>query len=237
MTRGPEHGPSAAAPGSRRSLHPLPPEFYARPAEEVARDLLGRIVVSVIADVRTAGEIVEAEAYVGPHDEASHAHERFGRTARNMVMFGRPGLAYVYRIYGIHWCLNAVTDEEGFPAAVLIRALRPVEGLDAARARRTGRPDRELMRGPGNLCRALGITGEHNGHSLQTPPLWIEEGRPVPDAEVAAGPRIGISRAADWPLRFWIPESTHVSASRTRPVLRHSRESARHSRERGNPGR
>jgi DNA-3-methyladenine glycosylase len=217
VTPGYETGRSAAPPGARRSLHALPLDFYTRPAEEVARDLLGRVVVSEIGGVRSAGEIVEVEAYVGPHDEASHAHERFGRTARNTVMFGHPGLAYVYRIYGIHWCLNAVTDVEGFPAAVLIRALRPVEGLDVARARRAGRPDRDLMRGPGNLCRALGITGEQNGHPLQVPPLWIDAGREVPDAEVAAGPRIGITRAADWPLRFWIPGSVHVSASRTPP--------------------
>lgn len=214
---GPRSERSAAPPGVRRSVHPLPPEFYARPAEVVARDLLGRLIVSDIGGDRCSGEIVEVEAYVGPHDEASHAHERFGRTARNTVMFERPGLAYVYRIYGIHWCLNAVTDSEGFPAAVLIRALRPVEGLDIARARRAGRPDRDLMRGPGNLCSALGITGAENGHPLDAAPLRIVEGRSIRDAEVAAGPRIGISRAVDRPLRFWLPSSVHVSASRTPP--------------------
>lgn len=205
---------SAAPPGARRSSHALPARFYERAAAVVARDLLGRVVVSEIGGERASGEIVEVEAYVGPHDEASHAHERFGRTARNAVMFGRPGLSYVYRIYGIHWCLNAVTDEEGFPAAVLIRALRPLDGIEVARRRRPGRPDVDLMRGPGNLCRALGISGQENGHPLEAPPLWIEEGRTIPDAEVWAGPRIGISRAADWPLRFWTPVSPFVSATR-----------------------
>lgn len=215
--------PSAAPSGARRSSLPLTPEFYGRPAEEVARDLLGRVVVSTIGGARCAGEIVETEAYVGPHDEASHAHERFGRTDRNAAMFGRPGTAYVYRIYGIHWCLNAVTDEHGYPAAVLIRALRPLDGVAVARARRPGRTDRELMRGPGNVCRALGITGEQNHHPLHERPLYLESGRSVPDEEVLAGPRIGITRAADWPLRFWIRDSPYVSATRRPPVVRRSR--------------
>jgi DNA-3-methyladenine glycosylase len=210
-------GMSAASSGVRRSSHPLPVSFYRRPAAEVARDLLGQTIVSSIGGVVCSGEIVEAEAYVGPHDEASHAHERFGRTARNAVMFGVPGLAYVYRIYGIHWCLNAVTDEEQFPAAVLIRALRPIDGLEAARARRPGRPDLELMRGPGNLCRALGITGDQNGHALDQEPLMIQSGAPISDSDVAVGPRIGISRAADLPLRFWVRGSRYVSATRRTP--------------------
>lgn len=216
MSGGPTD-PSAAPPGVRRSPHVLPPEFYARPAADVARDLLGMHVVSAIGGAACAGEIVEVEAYVGPHDEASHAHERVGRTARNAAMFAHPGVAYVYRIYGIHWCLNAVTDVEHFPAAVLVRALRPVSGLEAARARRAGRPDRDLMRGPGNLCRALGITGEQDRHPLQHPPLTIQAGVPVPDVDVVAGPRIGITRAADWPLRFWVRDSPFVSATRRAP--------------------
>src|SRR5690606_38611975 len=135
----------------------LPLEFYARPAEVVARDLLGRYLVRQLDHDRCVAEIVETEAYVGPHDEASHAAERFGRTARNEVMFGRPGLAYVYLIYGMHWCLNAVTDAEEYPAAVLIRAAAPREGLATMRGHRPGRRDVELLRGPGNLCRAMGI--------------------------------------------------------------------------------
>jgi DNA-3-methyladenine glycosylase len=190
---------------------PLPPEFYARGAGEVARDLLGALVVSGIGGARCVGEIVETEAYTGPDDEASHAHIRFGKTARNAAMFGPPGIAYVYRIYGMHWCLNVVTGPEDFPAAILIRAARPLEGLDAMRARRPGRPDRDLLRGPGNLCRALGVTAEHNFHPVQGPPLWVAAGAPVPDADVVAGPRIGITRAADAPLRFRVRGDPYVS--------------------------
>lgn len=161
--------------------------------------------------MRCTGEIVETEAYVGPHDEASHAHERIGRTARNAPMFGPPGIAYVYLIYGMHSCLNAVTGGEDYPAAVLIRAARPLEGVDAMRERRRGRTERELLRGPGNLCRALGVDRALNGHPLDEPPLWIEPGRPVPDEEVAIGPRVGISRAVDWPLRFSLRGSPFVT--------------------------
>jgi DNA-3-methyladenine glycosylase len=209
-----------AAPGESQARRsglvepaPLAPWFYARPAEAVARDLLGTLLVSELDGVRVVGEIEEVEAYLGPHDAASHAWEKFGRTARNEMMFGRPGLTYVYLIYGTHWCFNVVTDTLDFPGAVLVRAARPVEGIEAARERRPGRPDRELMRGPGNLARALGITGAQNGHLLDGPPLWLAAGRTVPQAEVAVGPRIGIhpDRAADWPLRFWIAGSPWVS--------------------------
>ena len=190
---------------------PLPPEFSGRGAGVVARDLLGALVVSEIGGVRCVGEIVETEAYTGPDDEASHAHVRFGKTARNAAMFGPPGIAYVYRIYGMHWCLNVVTGPEDFPAAVLVRAARPVAGIEAMRERRPGRPDRDLLRGPGNLCRALGVTGEHNFHPVQGAPLWLAAGAPVADAAVAAGPRIGITRAADAPLRFRVRGDPYVS--------------------------
>jgi DNA-3-methyladenine glycosylase len=192
---------------------PLPAKWYARTAEVVARDLLGTLLVSEIGGVRVVGEIVETEAYAGPHDPASHAWEKFGRTTRNEAMFGPPGTAYVYLIYGTHWCLNVVTDSEGFPGAVLVRAARPVEGIEIARERRPGRPDRELMRGPGNLARALGVTRAENAHPLDRPPLWLAAGRTVPDADVSVGPRIGIhpERAADWPLRFWLAGSPWVS--------------------------
>lgn len=199
---------------ARVEPNPLPLRFYDRPAEEVARDLLGARVVSTVGGEPCGGEIVETEAYVGPYDESSHAHIRFGRTERNGVMFGPPGHAYVYRIYGIHWCLNAVTGADGFPAAVLIRALRPRVGPEVARERRPGRTEAEWMRGPGNLSRALGISGALNGHPLDRAPLWIEPGDPVPDARVKRGPRIGITRAADWPLRFWVAGDRYVSAKR-----------------------
>lgn len=189
----------------------LHPHFYDRAADEAARDLLGAYIVSEIGGERCASEIVETEAYVGPHDEASHAHVRFGRTERNAAMFGAPGYAYVYLIYGLHWCLNVVTGAEEYPAAVLIRAARPTEGIEIARARRPGRPDRDLMRGPGNLARALGIDGSCNLHPLHRPPLWLEAGVRIADDEIRCGPRVGISRAIDWPLRFWISDSPYVS--------------------------
>jgi len=190
---------------------PLGAAFFDRPAEAVARALLGAHLVSEVDGVRCVGEIVETEAYTGPEDEASHASARIGRTARNAVMFGPPGRAYVYRIYGLHWCLNAVTGPEDHPAAVLIRAARPLAGVDAMRARRGGRDERDLMRGPGNLARALGVDGELNGHPLDAPPLWLAPGAPVADAEVVRGPRIGITRAADLPLRFLVRGSSWVS--------------------------
>jgi DNA-3-methyladenine glycosylase len=190
---------------TRRRRDALSASFYARPAEEVARDLLGMTLVSTIDGRQTAGRIVETEAYVGPHDDASHAAARIGRTSRNDVMFKQPGLAYVYRIYGVHWCLNVVTDEVDFPAAVLIRAIEPTKGLIEMRRRRSlapSAPDRMIASGPGKLAAALGITGDHNEHPLDRSPLWIEQGTSIAERDIVAGPRIGITRAADWPLRF-----------------------------------
>ena len=189
---------------------PLPPAFYARPAREVAPDLIGKWVRSTAGGEEVVARIVETEAYVGPEDAASHAASRIGRTARNEAMFGPPGTAYVYRSYGIHWCLNAVTDREGFPAAVLIRALEPVANLPAMRARR-GTADRDLARGPGRLTQALGITGDLDGHPLQRPPLTFHDAPAVDPSEIATGPRIGITRAADWPLRFTLRGSRWLS--------------------------
>ncbi len=190
---------------------PLPPAFYARPAAEVARDLLGAIIVSDVDGVECRCRIVETEAYVGPEDEASHAAARIGRTRRNEAMFGPPGRAYIYRIYGVHWCLNTVTDTVGHPAAVLIRAAEPVLGFEAMEARR-GRVGRfDLLRGPGNLCRALGITGKLDRHSLVETPLRILAGGAVMDGQVARGPRVGVTRAVDLPLRFWIAGHPCVS--------------------------
>lgn len=201
----------------RRRADALPADWYARPAEQVARDLLGSEIVSTIDGLRTVGRIVETEAYVGPHDDASHAAHRIGRTARNEAMFGAPGTAYVYRIYGIHWCLNVVTDREDFPAAVLVRALEPVEGVGVMRSRRhAGQkhlPDTALASGPGRLAAALGISGAHNGIPLEAPPLWIRAGTPLHGDVVRSGPRVGVTRAADWPLRFWETGSPWVSRS------------------------
>jgi DNA-3-methyladenine glycosylase len=181
----------------------------------VARELLGVELVSTIGGNETRGRIVETEAYVGPHDDASHAALRIGRTTRNESMFGEPGIAYVYRIYGIHWCLNVVTDQRGFPAAVLIRALQPIAGIEHMRARRfAGQKqlaDAALCSGPARLAAALGITGDCDGHRLDRPPLWLSAGEVLAPDRIAAGPRVGITRCADWPLRFWEKGSRWVS--------------------------
>ncbi len=188
--------------------------FFARPSPAVARALLGKQLVSTIDGVETSGRIVETEAYLGPADDASHAAARIGRTARNATMFGPPGTAYVYLIYGVHWCLNVVTDRVGFPGAVLLRAIAPVSGIDTMIARRGAARSRDvasLGRGPGNLARALGVTRALDGHTLSRPPLLIADAPDLPDAAVAVGPRIGVTRARDWPLRFHVRSEPSVS--------------------------
>ena len=193
-------------------FQPLPESFFARDTERVARELLGTMLVSTIGGERTSGRIVETEAYIGPHDPASHGAERVGRTARNASMFGAPGLAYVYRIYGVHWCLNAVTEDFDYPAAVLIRALEPLEGIHVMRRRRgENLRDRDLLSGPGKLAQAFGINGAMDAHPLDEPPLWIEAGTRIAAKDVACGPRIGITKAADWPLRFCVAGSAWLS--------------------------
>ena len=198
-----------------RRRNSLPREFYARETEKVARDLLGTLLISTIGGPRVSGRIVETEAYIGPHDPASHGAERIGRTRRNVSMFGPPGIAYVYRIYGVHWCLNAVTQEEDYPAAVLIRAVEPVDGISVMMQRRfgvyAGGKERELASGPGKLAAAFAIDGAVDGHRLDQAPLWIEKGIPLPSREIVRGPRIGITKAADWPLRFCVRDCAWLS--------------------------
>ena len=193
----------------------LPREFYARATEKVARDLLGTILVSTIGGQRVTGRIVETEAYIGPHDPASHGAERIGRTKRNLSMFGPPGIAYVYRIYGVHWCLNAVTHEADYPAAVLIRAVEPLAGIRLMMQRRFGvyvaGKERQLASGPGKLAAAFAIDGALDGHSLDRAPLWIERGAPIARRDIVSGPRIGITHAADWPLRFCVRDCSWLS--------------------------
>jgi DNA-3-methyladenine glycosylase len=200
---------------ARTAVSALPADFYARDTEVVARELLGAVLVSSIGGARVAGRIVETEAYIGPHDPASHGAERIGRTRRNESMFGAPGIAYVYRIYGVHWCLNVVTHEEHFPAAVLIRAVEPLAGVDVMRRRRfrsqLSLTDRDLASGPGKLAAAFAIDGALDGHALDRAPLWIEAGSRIDVREIVSGPRIGITRAADWPLRFCLRDSPWLS--------------------------
>ncbi len=180
----------------------LPESFYARPALTVARELLGAHLVVDEGGWRRVGRIVETEAYVGEEDLACHASK--GRTPRTEVLFGPPGRAYVYLIYGMYHCFNVVTDAEGVASAVLVRAVEPVEGL----------PPGARTDGPGRLCRALGLTLAHNRLGLQSSRLHFLAGPPVPEARVARGPRIGVDYAGEWagkPFRLWVQDSPSVS--------------------------
>jgi DNA-3-methyladenine glycosylase len=187
----------------------LPRRFYLRPARAVARDLLGCVIVSRRGRSLTAGRIVETEAYLGPEDAASHAAFRPGS---HWLIYGEGGFAYVYLNYGIHYCLNAVAGSSGRPGCVLIRALEPVAGL-ATMARRRGvdADSSRLASGPGNLTRALGITSRENGADLTRGLFTIEPPDRPRDFRIASGPRVGITRAVDLRLRFWIHGSLFTS--------------------------
>ena len=189
-------------------------DFFARDTLTVARELLGQRLVRLLDGERLSGRIVEVEAYVGEDDQACHA--RSGRTERNASMYGPPGCVYVYFVYGMHHCLNVVTEREGFPAAVLVRALEPLTGIEAMRALRGGRGDVELTSGPARLCQALSIDRQFDGADLCVPDvdLFVERDARVPEGAVAAGPRVGVrgdeaALAAPW--RFCIRDSRYVS--------------------------
>jgi DNA-3-methyladenine glycosylase len=184
--------------------------FFARDTVRVARDLLGCVLESAIDGALVAGRVVEVEAYVGSHDPADHGY-RNRRTARNRALFGAPGTLYVFRSYGVHWCVNAVTERAGVPTAVLVRALEPVQGLDVMVERRGVADARLACSGPGRLCQALGITGVHDGLSLVDGPLRVLRRKAGTRRRIVVGPRIGISRAKDWPLRFCLPEPRWLS--------------------------
>jgi DNA-3-methyladenine glycosylase len=196
-----------------RRRHALSRAFFDRPTLDVARDLIGARLVHDVDGVRTAGVIVETEAYIGEDDPACHAAA--GLTRRTAPLYGPAGLAYVYLNYGIHFLLNAVTEAEGHPAAVLIRALAPEQGIDAMRQRRglgaSPAGDVGLCRGPGNLTRALGVTLHENGADLcGGSPLWIEEGPGAP-GPLVWGPRIGIRVGVDRPWRCAVADHPAVS--------------------------
>ncbi|MEZ5786143.1 MAG: DNA-3-methyladenine glycosylase [Xanthobacteraceae bacterium] len=176
--------------------------FFDRSVHEVAPELIG---ASFLFE-GVGGLIVEVEAY---HHTDPAAHSFSGRTARNAVMFGPPGYAYVYRSYGIHWCVNFVCEEEGSASAVLIRALQPTEGVDLMRGRRGLSDERLLCAGPGRLCQALGITIAQNGAPLDQPPFDLH--LPSEPWKVVAGPRIGITKAADRPWRYGAKSSPYLS--------------------------
>lgn len=219
MTRGASAG--AESPALRRDRkaarrddlevgRPLPRAFYDRHPITVARAVLGRLLVFDGPDGRLAGRIVETEAYRGARDAASHAYR--GRTARNAVMFGPPGHAYVYFIYGVHFCLNLVTEQSGSSSAVLVRALEPVLGIDAMRSRRGAVRVHDLARGPGNAARAFGLGRAHNGLDLVAGPLWLSDRAPRRAGHrIGAGPRIGIRKAVELPWRFYLAGHPSVS--------------------------
>jgi len=191
--------------------------FYSRPTLKVTEELLGKVLVHRTREGMASGVIVETEAYIGEDDPACHAS--FGRTARNEPLFGPAGFAYVYLNYGIHYLVNAVTEADGYPGAVLIRALQPLDGLELMQRRRA--PDgraidaHDLCRGPGNLTKALGITIRDNRLDLSESKLTIED-RGIAVGAIATGPRVGIRVAVERPWRYWVEGHRAVSAHRKR---------------------
>jgi DNA-3-methyladenine glycosylase len=182
------------------SLRKLPREFYDRDTKVVAKDLLGKYLVRGVGGVERVARIVEVEAYLGPHDLAAHSAR--GRTKRNEVMFGPPGFAYVYMIYGMYYCMNVVTEREGHASAVLLRALEPVRNLDGKTS------------GPGLLCKALDIDKRLNGHDLLSDDFYIATGEAPRGFRIVKRPRVGVDYAGEWAhrhLRFYIKGNPFVS--------------------------
>ncbi len=177
-------------------------KFFARSVHDVASDLIG---ATLLVD-GVGGIIVEVEAY---HHTEPAAHSFNGPTPRNMVMFGPPGFLYVYRSYGIHWCMNFVCEKEGSASAVLVRAIEPTHGIPAMRRRRGLHDERMLSSGPGKLCEAMAVTGKHNGLALDTPPIAIYARTRKP--EIVSGIRIGITKAVELPWRYGLKGSPFVS--------------------------
>jgi DNA-3-methyladenine glycosylase len=192
-------------------LTKLEREFFARSVHEVAPALIG---CTLLVD-GVGGRIVEVEAY-DQDDPAAHSYR--GRTARNRSMFGPPGHAYVYRSYGVHWCLNLVCDSEGLASAALIRALEPTHGIETMRERRGVEDVRRLCSGPGNVCRALALTGAHDGLALDRPPFALFEA--AESVELARGPRIGLTRAVEVPWRYALAGSAFLSRPLSRAAVR-----------------
>ena len=202
---------SATSGREGRGARPLPRRFYARPSIVVAPALLGRLLIrDAPRGARVVGRIVEVEAYAGSRDAASHAYR--GETPRTRTMFGPPGHAYIYFTYGMHHCLNVVTGRVGRGSAVLIRALEPVEGLEAMARRRGVRDPERLARGPGCVAQALGLTRAHDGLDLTRGPLWLADARPRRGGRsIARSARIGISRAVARRWRFFLSGHPCVS--------------------------
>jgi DNA-3-methyladenine glycosylase len=193
----------------------LPRSFYSRSTLDVASDLLGKILVRCLDRRKVAGKIVETEAYVGPHDLACHASK--GHTPRTSVMFGPPGFAYVYMIYGFYFCLNVVTEPLGYPAAVLIRAVEPLENVDLMRKLRNNpQHATSIASGPGKLCMAMSIDKQLNGADLLGTTIWIED-RKFDPGPILTSPRVGVDYAGEYkdkPWRFFLNGNPHVSRVR-----------------------
>ena len=202
-----------------RASRRLPRSFYEKDVLEVATKLLNKVVVSERDGLRLAARIVEVEAYRGAEDEAAHSFR--GPTKRNATMFGPPGHWYVYFSYGMHWCANLVVAPAGTPHAVLVRAAEPLEGFEVMRERRPkARTDRDLLRGPGRFGSALGFTGADDGLDAVNGPIRVVDDGVAPPERPAIGPRVGITKAAEEPWRFWVPESRFVSATRRATNIR-----------------
>jgi DNA-3-methyladenine glycosylase len=186
-------------------------DFYAQPTDLVARHLLGKYLVHAHPDGTTVGKIIETEAYIGPDDKASHASR--GPTPRAAIMFGPPGFAYIYLIYGMYHCLNVVTEAADYPAAVLIRAVEPLAGIALMQERRQISEVRQLTNGPGKVCQAFAIDRRLNGFDLVGAVLYIEDDGEIPDAIVATT-RVGVDYAGPWkdkPWRFYVRDHPAVS--------------------------
>ena len=195
-----------------KSMKTLSEDFFTHDTVQAAQDLLGKILVHSLPEGTVSGKIVETEAYLSKDDPACHASR--GKTKRNEAMFGPAGRAYVYLIYGMYYCFNAVTREEGVGEAVLIRALEPLEGIPWMQQRRGTSDILNLTSGPGKLCQAMGITRHHNGISLTESKLTIVDSRE--DLKIESSPRIGIKTGVDKLLRFYISGNPYVSARHVR---------------------
>lgn len=189
----------------------LPRAFYNRPTLEVARDLLGKYIVFRKKEGRLSARIVEVEGYIGKNDPACHAAP--GPTKRNEVMFGKPGFSYIYLIYGMYHCFNLVTEREGFPAAVLLRAAEPCEGFETMQANSPKATRDNILSGPGKFCRAFGLTVDQSGMDLTGAALYVQD-RGDEVANVATSGRIGINKAKEHPWRFYDVDSRSVSKPR-----------------------
>ena len=188
----------------------LPVSFFRRPAELVAGELLGMIVVSTVGGEISEARIVETEAYLGYDDPASHGYLH-RRNARNLALFGPPASWYVYLSYGMHWCANLVCQKRGLASAVLLRALEPLAGVEVMQRRRKVGDIRQLCSGPGKLCQALGIDRDLDGTAMRRSPVLVRPPVAWEEPRIAVTPRIGITKAADWPLRFHVAGSPWVS--------------------------